>query len=201
MPAHSVENALISRRGVLKVGAVASVLLATAGLGASLSGCSASSSARGFSVLRSSDLAFLRALIPVMLTASVTAPAMPGAVKATLDTLDDNLNHLSPALLTLTQQLFDVLAMPVTRGPLTGVWGRWENSSPEQIESFLQRWQNSSLSLLKMGLAGATGDDELVRVPAVLGRLRLPRATQAVKNPWGRACSRFRQRATSDLLS
>ena len=151
MPAHSVENALISRRGVLKVGAVASVLLATAGLGASLSGCSASSSARGFSVLRSSDLAFLRALIPVMLTASVTAPAMPGAVKATLDTLDDNLNHLSPALLTLTQQLFDVLAMPVTRGPLTGVWGRWENASPEQIESFLQRWQNSSLSLLKMG--------------------------------------------------
>ena len=129
MPAHSVENALISRRGVLKVGAVASVLLATAGLGASLSGCSASSSARGFSVLRSSDLAFLRALIPVMLTASVTAPAMPGAVKATLDTLDDNLNHLSPALLTLTQQLFDVLAMPVTRGPLTGVWGRWENAS------------------------------------------------------------------------
>ena len=86
-----------------------------------------------------------------MLTASVTAPAMPGAVKATLDTLDDNLNHLSPALLTLTQQLFDVLAMPVTRGPLTGVWGRWENASPEQIESFLQRWQNSSLSLLKMG--------------------------------------------------
>ena len=41
--------------------------------------------------------------------------------------------------------------MPVTRGPLTGVWGRWENASPEQIESFLQRWQNSSLSLLKMG--------------------------------------------------
>ena len=151
MPAHSVENALISRRGVLKIGAVASVLLATAGLGASLSGCSASSSARGFSVLRSSDLGFLRALIPVMLTASVTAPAMPGAVKATLDTLDDNLNHLSPALLTLTQQLFDVLAMPVTRGPLTGVWGRWENASPEQIETFLQRWQNSSLSLLKMG--------------------------------------------------
>ena len=86
-----------------------------------------------------------------MLATSVTEPAMPGAVKATLDTLDDNLNHLSPALLTLTQQLFDVLAMPVTRGPLTGVWGRWENASPEQIQSFLQRWHNSSLSLLKMG--------------------------------------------------
>ena len=45
MPVLSVENALLSRRGVLKVGACASALLATAGLGASLSGCSASSSA------------------------------------------------------------------------------------------------------------------------------------------------------------
>ena len=124
MPAHSVENALLSRRGVLRVGAVASAFLATAGVGASLGGCSASSSARGFSVLRSSDLAILRALIPVMLAGSVADGSMPGAAKTTLSKLDDNLNHLSPALLTLTRQLFDVLAMPVTRGPLTGVWGR-----------------------------------------------------------------------------
>ena len=151
MPVLSVENALLSRRGVLKVGACASALLATAGLGASLSGCSASSSASGFAVLRSSDLIFLRALIPVMLAGSVPASSMPDATKATLNTLDDNLNHLSPALLSLTQQLFDVLAMPMTRGPLTGVWGRWENASPEQIRHFLQRWQNSSLGLLKMG--------------------------------------------------
>lgn len=146
-----VENALLSRRGALKVGVCASALLATAGLSASLSGCSASSSARGFAVLRSSDLAFLRALIPVMLLGSVAPPSMPGAANATLHKLDDNLNHLSPGLLSLTQQLFDVLAMPVTRGPLTGVWGRWENATPEQIRHFLQRWQNSSLSLLRMG--------------------------------------------------
>ena len=151
MPAHSVENALLSRRGVLRVGAVASAFLATAGVGASLGGCSANSSARGFSVLRSSDLAILRALIPVMLAGSVADGSMPGAAKTTLSKLDDNLNHLSPALLTLTRQLFDVLAMPVTRGPLTGVWGRWENASPEQTQAFLQRWKNSSLSLLKMG--------------------------------------------------
>jgi hypothetical protein len=46
-----------------------------------------------------------------------------------------------------------VLAMPVTRGPLTGVWGGWENASPERNRHFLQRWQNSSLSLLRMGHA------------------------------------------------
>ena len=156
MPANTVENALLSRRGVLKVGAVASAFLATAGVGASLGGCSASSSARGFSVLRSTDLAFLRALIPVMLAGSVADGSMPVATKATLSKVDDNLNHLSPELLKLTQQLFDVLAMPVTRGPLTGIWGRWETASPEQVGQFLDRWQNSSLSLLRMGHGSLT---------------------------------------------
>ena len=41
--------------------------------------------------------------------------------------------------------------MTVTRGPLTGIWGSWENASPETMRHFLERWQNSSLSLLRMG--------------------------------------------------
>ena len=53
----------------------------------------------------------------------------------------------------LTIQLFDVLAMGVTRGPLTGIWGSWENTSADDIRHFLDRWQNSSLGLLKMGHA------------------------------------------------
>ena len=153
MPDARMENALLSRRGVMKVGLVASTLLATAGLTASLSGCSSNDRACGFAVLRNRDLPFLQALIPVMLAGSVTPSLMPGANDATLHKLDSNLSHLSPALLTLTQQLFDVLAMPVTRGPLTGVWGGWENASPERIRHFLERWQNSSLSLLRMGHA------------------------------------------------
>ena len=155
MPDSCVET-LLSRRGALKVGLCASALLATAGLGASLSGCSSSDKAQGFAVLRSRDLAFLRTLIPVMLSASVTAAAMPSAADATLHKLDDNLNHLSPELLKLTQQLLDVLSMPIARGPLTGIWGRWENASAEQVRQFLDRWQNSSLSLLRMGHGSLT---------------------------------------------
>lgn len=146
-----VENVLLSRRRALKIGLTASALLTMTGLGASLSGCSSSRSARGFATLRSSDLVFLSALIPVMLNASVPPKAMPGAADATLCQLDTYLSHLSPALLKLTQQLFDVLAIPVTRGPLTGVWGSWQSASPKQIQRFLHRWQNSSLSLLRMG--------------------------------------------------
>ena len=141
----------LSRRSLLKVGLLGTALLGTAGLTATLSGCSASTPASGYLILRSSDLPFLRALIPVMLDGAISAEQMPQAIDGTLKSLDTSLAHLSPAMLKLTVQLFDVLAMPVTRGPLTGVWGRWENATPEQIRHFLQRWQNSSLSLLRMG--------------------------------------------------
>ena len=141
----------LSRRGLLKFSLGASAFLATAGLGASLSGCSSSIPANGFATLRSGDLLFLRALVPVMLEGAVAAEKMPAAVDGTLKTLDNGLNHLSPEMLKLTRQLFDVLGMAVTRGPLTGIWGSWENASADEIRHFLDRWENSSLNLLRMG--------------------------------------------------
>ncbi|MEX3774400.1 twin-arginine translocation pathway signal protein [Pseudomonas sp. MYb118] len=141
----------LSRRGLLQLSLGATAFLATAGLGASLSGCSSSIPADGFAVLRSADLLFLRALVPVMLDGAVAVEKLPDAVEGTLHSLDNGLAHLSPEMLKLTRQLFDVLAMAVTRGPLTGIWGSWENASPEQMRHFLARWQNSSLSLLRMG--------------------------------------------------
>jgi len=141
----------LSRRGLLKFSLGASAFLASAGLGASLSGCSSSIPADGFVMLRSGDLLFLRALIPVMLDGAVVAGKIPMAVDQTLHCLDNSLNHLSPEMLKLTRQLFDVLGMAVTRGPLTGIWGSWENASADEIRHFLDRWENSSLSLLRMG--------------------------------------------------
>jgi hypothetical protein len=141
----------LSRRGLLKFSLGASAFLATAGLGASLSSCSSSVPASGFAILRSSDLPFLRALIPVMLDGAVAVEKMSVAVAETLHSLDNGLNHLSPEMLKLTRQLFDVLGMSITRGPLTGIWGSWENASSEAIRYFLDRWENSSLSLLRMG--------------------------------------------------
>jgi hypothetical protein len=141
----------LSRRGFLQFSLGASAFLATAGLGASLSGCSSSFPASGFAMLRSGDLLFLRALIPVMLEGAVVAGKMPAAVDQTLLCLDNGLNHLSPEMLKLTRQLFDVLGMAVTRGPLTGIWGSWENASADEMRHFLDRWENSSFSLLRMG--------------------------------------------------
>lgn len=143
----------LSRRRLLKVGLFGSAFLATAGLTATLSGCSASTPASGYAILRESDLPFLRALIPVMLEGAVPAERMPQAIDGTLQSLDYSLDRLSPEMLKLTVQLFDVLALPITRGPLTGVWGRWENASAQDVRNFLDRWQNSSIGLLKMGHA------------------------------------------------
>ncbi|KAB0486309.1 hypothetical protein SAMN04490202_2977 [Pseudomonas reinekei] len=140
-----------SRRGLLKLSLGASAFLATAGLGASLSGCSTDVAQSGFATLRSGDLLFLRALLPVMLDGAVATEHMPAAVDGTLKSLDYNLDHLSPEMLKLTRQLFDVLGMAVTRGPLTGIWGSWENASADELRHFLDRWENSSLSLLRMG--------------------------------------------------
>ncbi|TDF83494.1 twin-arginine translocation pathway signal protein [Pseudomonas sp. H9] len=139
----------LSRRGLLKFSLGASAFLATAGLGASLTGCSAQTPASGYITLRQGDLPILRALAPVILAGTAATEHL----EAMLQRLDNKLASLSPALLKLTQQLFDVLALPVTRGPLTGIWGSWESASSENIQAFLRRWENSSLNLLRMGHA------------------------------------------------
>ncbi|MBT2340212.1 MULTISPECIES: twin-arginine translocation pathway signal protein [Pseudomonas] len=146
-----IDAPVLSRRGLLKFSLGASAFLATVGLGASLSGCSPSLPASGLAALRDSDLPFLRAVVPVMLDGAVAAEQIPAAVEATLASLDAELAHLSPAMLKLTRQLFDVLTLGITRGPLTGVWGAWENASAEDIRQFLDRWENSSLDLLRQG--------------------------------------------------
>ena len=84
------------------------------------------------------------------LTATQPKPLVRVAGRALIDY---SLDHLSPAMLKMTRQLFDVLALPLTRGPLTGVWGSWDKASAADVKAFLERWQNSSLDLLKMGHA------------------------------------------------
>jgi len=141
----------LSRRSLLQLSLGAGAFLATVGLGASLSGCSSGQPASGMEVLRNSDLPFLRAVIPVMLDGAVTTATIQLATDATLQSLDRGLAHLSASMLKLTRQLFDVLALGVTRGPLTGIWGAWEDASATDIRQFLTRWENSALSLLRQG--------------------------------------------------
>lgn len=137
----------LSRRGLLKFSLGASLFLGTV----SLSACSPDRPGKDLAALRDSDLPFLRAVIAVLLEGAVAAEALPAATTATLQSLDTGLAHLSPAMLKRTRQLFDVLTLGITRGPLTGIWGAWENASADDIRQFLDRWENSSLDLLRQG--------------------------------------------------
>lgn len=101
------------RRDLLRFSLGASAFLA----GASLVGCSAQTAASGYQVLRDDDLPLLRALIPVVLAGTQAFEHL------VLHSLDHKLAALSPEMLKLTRQLFDMLSLPLTRGPLTGVWG------------------------------------------------------------------------------
>lgn len=142
-----------SRRSLLRVGLFGSAALAGAGLLGSLSGCRAERSAAGFTQLRDSDLPMLQRLTPVLLEGAVPESNMPSAVQGTLTNLDQGLAHLSPAVLKQVQQLFDLLSLTLTRGPLTGIWGAWDQAQDGEVQAFLQRWENSSVALLRQGHA------------------------------------------------
>ena len=131
------------RRDLLRFSLGASVFLGTA----SLIGCSKQAPSAGYQVLRDDDLPLLRALIPVVLAGTQATEAL------VLHSLDGKLAALSPTMLKLTRQLFDVLSLPLTRGPLTGVWGSWSEASKTDVEAFLVRWGSSSLNLLRQGHA------------------------------------------------
>jgi hypothetical protein len=140
------------RRSLLKLGLLGGAMLATAGIAAGLaSGSGSSPPLAGFQTLRADDMPFLQAVVPVILAGAVLQAQMPGALSATLKNIDDALAQVSPAMLKLTRQLFDVCSSSLTRGPLTGVWSGWDSASPAQVEAFLLRWRDSSLDLFRQG--------------------------------------------------
>ena len=143
----------VNRRQLLKIGLLGSAVLAGGGLLSRTFTAAADGPASGFTMLRESDLPLLNRLTPLLLQGTAPEEAMPQAVQDTLVSLDLGLQHLSPALAKQVQQLFDVLSLPLTRGPLTGVWVDWSHASDDELRAFLQRWQNSSLALLRQGHA------------------------------------------------
>ena len=147
----SAANTELSRRGFLKLSAVSAASLSVLSLSASLAGCSSEQASTGFLVLRQDDIVCLNAMLPVLYVGAVNTEQMHSTVQSAISAIDQNLTHFSPSMRKLTLQLFDTLNNPLTRGPLTGVWGSWTQASEPEIKHFLKRWDNSRFDLLKMG--------------------------------------------------
>ena len=148
---HVAQSAEFSRRSFLKLSAVSAASLSVLSLSASLTGCSSDPASSGFLVLRSDDILCLSAILPVLYSGAVAAEQMNSNLHSTLRAIDNSLASFSPEMRKLTVQLFDVLNNPLTRGPLTGVWGAWSQASSADVQQFLKRWKNSRFELLKMG--------------------------------------------------
>lgn len=146
----------LNRRQLLKLGLFGTAVLATAGGIASLSGCAADSAAPGFQQLRAGDLPMLRRVIPTVLSGALPTAHRVEGTEGVLLALDNNLNRLSPSLNRQVLQLFDLLTLSMTRGPVTGIWGPWENASDEAVQAFLIRWESSSFALLQQGQSAVT---------------------------------------------
>lgn len=145
----TIASTPLSRRSLLKLGLGASAVLATAGLTATLSGCSSSAPASGFQVLRDSDIPMLGAIMKALVGPHTAVNA--ANLDAAIAQLDTTLSWTSLAAQKQLTDLFGLLSMGVTRGPLTGLWGNWENATDEQVRAFLERWRDSRLDMLRQG--------------------------------------------------
>lgn len=145
----TISTAQLSRRSLLKLGLGASAVLATAGLTATLSGCTSAAPAHGYQVLRDSDIPMLTAVMGALVGPH---PARnPANLSAAITQLDTTLSWTSGAVQNQLADLFGMLSMGVTRGPLTGIWGGWEQATDADIHAFLERWRDSRLDLFRQG--------------------------------------------------
>ncbi|GGE36561.1 hypothetical protein GCM10007421_08010 [Halopseudomonas oceani] len=141
----------LDRRSLLKLGLGASVMLSTAGLTATLSGCSSAGPASNLAVLRESDLPLLAALFPAAVGPHPAFSENSNAIELAIAQLDHSLHYSSPFVQSEVLNLLGMLSMPLTRGPLTGIWGDLAKASPAQLEAFLLRWRDSRFDMLRKG--------------------------------------------------
>jgi hypothetical protein len=146
-----------SRRHFFRVGFMGALALSTASAVAVLAGCSTPPTAKGFRVLRDSDLKVLRALIPVVLAGAMPAgDAAKPLIEETMHALDAFIYGTSRAGHKQIGQLFDLLSMPATRYAVAGLHEDWDKSSVADITAFLERWKTSRFDMLRGAYTGVT---------------------------------------------
>jgi len=142
----------INRRGFLKVGVLGSLTLALGSSFHALSiGYSVSHPAKERVFLRKQDTEFLLAIAPAILNKNYPGILGEQAAERLLTALDNMMltfNNFSQKQLL---QLFDLMSVAPLRYLAGGPFAPWSKASKQQASDFLVDWQNSSLSLKRMG--------------------------------------------------
>lgn len=148
---------VFSRRQFIRTGLLGVAALSLVSSAAVLTGCSSPPAARGFRLLRETDLKVLRALLPVALAGALpTDKTVAAAIEETLHTLDSFLFATSPGVHKQLAQLFDLLSMPATRYTVVGLRQDWDKASAAEIHAFMQRWSKSRIQMLRAAHVGLT---------------------------------------------
>lgn len=144
----------LTRRSVLKLGLAGSALLGGAGLAGTLAGCGAREQAiaQGYLFLRDADIELFRALTPVVLGEALPqGERREPLIAETLKRIDGGGALVYAPAQKELYKLFDLLHMRVTRWLTTGVAAPWREASAEDIQKFLERWRDSSVTAFNGG--------------------------------------------------
>ena len=95
--------------------------------------------------------AVLRAIVPVMLAGALPNAAQDrrNAIADTVRGIDVAVQGLSPTAQEELRQLFAQLSLPPTRFALARVSAPWNDASESDVRAFLDRFRDSSLTLLR----------------------------------------------------
>ncbi|PWF48525.1 twin-arginine translocation signal domain-containing protein [Massilia glaciei] len=142
-----------TRRGFLKVGALAALALAAGG---GIYRLTRAPVAPGPFVLDGEARSALEAMLPAMLgTALPPGPAArAAAVKAATLHVHQAILGLPRATQQELQDLFGLLALGPARRFLAGVPDSWGSASAEQVGAFLQSWRTHRLAMLQTAYHG-----------------------------------------------
>lgn len=153
----STALATTSRREFLKLSATASLLLTVGGGTAMLAGCSRDATpASGYAFLRTADLELFTALMPAVLKGTWPEAARVQQIEATLKAIDVTAARCLAPTQKALRDLFDLLNTGLTRRLAAGVSKPWSETSVDEAEAFLARWQSSRIGVFNAGYRALT---------------------------------------------
>lgn len=144
-----------SRREFLQVGIASAALLAAVRF---LDRSEAATPAQNHRVLDDTAVVTVAALAPVVLAGALPEEpqARARAIREVVDAFDRAVSGMSATVQGEVDQLFSVLRIPPVRLAFTGLWSPIEESTPEEIATFLRRWRTSRFEIQRAGYQALT---------------------------------------------